>query len=251
VNRPPRTKSPAATVVAVAFAVTGAGGCGTAVIDPVEAPTEDIGLVAHWAFDDGAGSTAKDSSRNRHDGVLTGGTWTAGRFGGALFLKRGEFVSVAEFPQAMPSLSVSLWVKFANGDLASGRSPLIGSELNGGGWEVNAPDDSNPPKMEFNYPGARIGGDSNYLHLNCCEPTVDTWMHIVATVDGGTRFINMFEGDSVRASTTADSLIMPGNTTFSIGAANTDQFQGTVDEIRIYDRVLTQAEISVLNNGPR
>src|SRR3990170_7060226 len=44
------------------------------------APTN--GLVGYWAFDEGSGTTAGDSSGNGNNGTLTNGpTWVAGKAG--------------------------------------------------------------------------------------------------------------------------------------------------------------------------
>ena len=99
-----RCASPIAAVV-IAF-----GGCGSRPLDAIAIDPSGLTreLVAHWSFDETSGTTAADSSGNGHDGLVTGGTWTsAGRFGGALTLSSGAFVSVANFPQAAASTSHS------------------------------------------------------------------------------------------------------------------------------------------------
>ena len=42
------------------------------------------GLVAAYGFDEGSGTTATDASGNGRTGAVTGATWAAGRYGGAL-----------------------------------------------------------------------------------------------------------------------------------------------------------------------
>ena len=97
----------AARLVAALVAIAG---CGDAILDAVGLPPAVLadGLVAHWAFDEGAGTTASDSSGNGHDGQLTGGTWiTDGRFGGGLRLIAGDAIGVPGFPAATSNWSVS------------------------------------------------------------------------------------------------------------------------------------------------
>ncbi len=48
---------------------------------PVLAQT---GLVAAYGFNEGGGASATDTSGNGQSAVITGSTWTAGKFGGAL-----------------------------------------------------------------------------------------------------------------------------------------------------------------------
>ena len=55
-------------------------------------------LVGHWAFDDGAGTIAVDSSGNGNDAVLEGGgdaSWVEGQLGGGVAVGNGVWVSVA------------------------------------------------------------------------------------------------------------------------------------------------------------
>jgi len=69
--------------------ITDGDGFSLTVIDPTDKAlnVSDLGLVAHWNFDDGSGDTAKDSV-GTNDGTLNGDpTWTTGRIGGALSLE--------------------------------------------------------------------------------------------------------------------------------------------------------------------
>ena len=90
--------------------------------EATKAPPEDIGipttgLVGHWTFDDGAGTTAADSSGNGHDGTLTNmdaaTDWTTGIVGGALeFDGSNDSVDLgrpAEL-EALQGLTLSAWI---------------------------------------------------------------------------------------------------------------------------------------------
>jgi hypothetical protein len=51
---------------------------------PKEITTENRGLIAHWSFDEGSGSTASDNTGHGYDGDIIGATWTTGFSGFAL-----------------------------------------------------------------------------------------------------------------------------------------------------------------------
>jgi len=54
---------------------------------PLAVHAQDIttGMVGHWKFDEGSGTSAVDSSGNNNTGTLTNGpTWTTGKIGGGL-----------------------------------------------------------------------------------------------------------------------------------------------------------------------
>ena len=65
-------------------------------------------LVAHWAFDEGEGTIAYDSSGNGHDGTLNGDPqWVVGYYNGALeFDGNGDYVEVPDHE------SLHLWETF-------------------------------------------------------------------------------------------------------------------------------------------
>src|SRR3989338_5343069 len=67
---------------------------------PAQAQTS--GLVGYWTFDEGAGTTANDSSGNNNTGTLTNGpTWTTGKIGQALnFDGVNDYVDLG-FPSAL------------------------------------------------------------------------------------------------------------------------------------------------------
>ena len=59
-------------------------GRANAVAGPRAASRRAAGLVAAYAFDEGAGASVADGSGNGNGGTVTGATWTRGRYGSAL-----------------------------------------------------------------------------------------------------------------------------------------------------------------------
>ena len=69
-------------------------------------------LIARWSFDEGAGTTAGDSSGNGHHGTIVGATWTQGKLAGSLrFSGNADFVRVGDFDGGFDTLSIAMWVK--------------------------------------------------------------------------------------------------------------------------------------------
>lgn len=76
----------------------------------------DLGLIAHWTFDEGSGTTARDSSGRGHTGTLVHGpTWVAGPVGGALnFDGVDDYVEIAhpnDFNFGKADFTIALWVQ--------------------------------------------------------------------------------------------------------------------------------------------
>jgi hypothetical protein len=78
------------------------------------APQHAAGLVAAYAFDEGAGASVADGSGNGNVGMVTGATWTRGRYGSAL-----RFDGADDLVRVPPSasldvgseLTLSAWIR--------------------------------------------------------------------------------------------------------------------------------------------
>src|SRR5947209_288949 len=95
-QKPARTGARIAALVAVI--ATAVASAGPAVVAKGRAAT--AGLVAAYAFDEGAGTTVADASGNGNTGTISGAAWaSAGRFGRALsFDGSTNWVTVTDSP---------------------------------------------------------------------------------------------------------------------------------------------------------
>jgi concanavalin A-like lectin/glucanase superfamily protein/galactose oxidase-like protein/Big-like domain-containing protein len=197
------------------------------------------GLVLALGFDENTGSTATDASGLGNHGVVNGATWTAaGRFGAALtFDGINDWVTVPDAASLdlTNRLTIEAWVyptalnswdtvvlKEAGFTLAYA---LYGNDENQrpGGW-------------------VRIGG-ADRSALGTAPLPINTWSHLAMTYDGaqlklflnGNQVRSVNRNGSIAAST--GPLRLGGN------AVWTEFFDGRLDEVRIYNRALTAAEI--------
>jgi hypothetical protein len=196
------------------------------------------GPVAHWTFDDGAGTVALDSSGNGNDGTLVGDPqWVAGAVGGAL-----EFDGIDDYvdcgnPAVLDitgDITLMCWIKVA----AFSKT-----------WEtiLSKGDDSyrmsrGPGNGDSIHFGANGTGDN--LDANTIV-TTDTWRH-VALVFNGTDKITYIDGvEDVRAA--ASGNINSSGYNFYIGQ-NSQQanrfLTGLIDDVRIYNQALSATDIS-------
>lgn len=231
----------------------GAGACTPAPLDAIEIDptTLNEGLVAHWTFDEGSGDVVLDHSGNKHDGQITGATWLSpGRFGAAIHLDEGAFVSVGNFPDATSSWSVSAWVRLTDATPSSeAYKTVISTELLGmGGWEMNIDRSQTQPGAHFGYWEGPIV--ATYDRITCHCVAFGEWTHIAASVDAAGT-LSLYVGGVLGASMPITVPILPGSATLYIGKWTGDGrlLVGDVDDILVYKRALFPAEIAELSRS--
>jgi hypothetical protein len=229
--------------------------CGSQPADAIRlaSPTLSLGLIAHWNFDEGAGTTVADRSGNRRDGTLTGGTWlNDGHFGSALHIGDGERIVVDPFPDATSSFSVSAWVRINAFTRVSPDDPerwgviISTEEISAGGWELVLERHLTVPAANFAYwKGEGIG---DYFGWTCECMDVGAWTHLVGVVDGDLRLLSLFVDGQLRGSLPTTQGILPGTQALTMGQLPDGgrDLDGDVDEVTVWNRALVQAEVATL-----
>ena len=182
------------------------------------------GLVAHFTFDEGMGTTAGDSSGNGHAGTISGATWTTGKVGrGALSFDGSGLISTDSNVSSYP-LSVCAWI--------------YPKATGGFNYIVNS--------LQFDL--FHIGFDADYFSVYNNNKSVQTlngsvvlnaWNHVCATVDASSESIMYINGSSA-SSGNMGPRIASGN--FSFGK----NINGYLDDVLIYNRVLSASEVGEL-----
>ena len=129
-------------------------------------------LVAHWAFDEGQGTIAYDSTGNGHDGAFQGDPqWVAGKIKGALeFDGDGDFVEVPDHPDLhlWESYTLAAWI-FQTESSSSRIIDKIGAGT------ANGPHlDTHPGTTLRSCAGSCVSSDSDYT-LNEWRPIPVMW----------------------------------------------------------------------------
>jgi hypothetical protein len=238
-------------------AVLAAAGCGASPLDAVtvEPHSLTMGLVAHWTFDDGSGSVVADSSGDGLDGTLTGGTWTtAGRFGGALTLAIGDYVTVPNFPQATPSWTVSVWTETSSAQLQADTSDtatiLSTEEVFAGGWQLHLDNRSGYERYDAAYWAGSTVNDYVVLFCDCIDE--NRWIHLTAVFDDDAGTFTLYQDHTVVDHKGLPTPILTGDSTLYMGTWNMGQrfLAATLDDFAIWNRALDDGEIATLSQQP-
>jgi len=216
---------------------------------PVEPST--AGLVGHWTFDEGSGTTAVDATGNGHDGTLFGNPqWTDGKVGGALwFAGAPDKVEVPYSAELNPEeFTLTMWLNPApaRGEYRDHMSPVTSRDSGPSRGYMIYIAESGEEWFEF-----RIG-DGGWRNLKGPMAAYRAWTHLAATYSNGEMklYIN---GELVGELSATISLNTEQG--FRIGAGGTGGdgqmfYEGLIDDIRVYNRPLTEAEIAGLAGRP-
>lgn len=205
-----------------------------------------FGLTGWWRFDDGSGGTALDSTyflsptASVHNGTLTNSpTWiTNGAVGGALQLN-GSSQSVGIGNGALTNVNnftIASWVNAAadatGGEIFSdfGQTRCLGQEAADCFAEVSI---SSAYRLVF---GPSIRGTG--------------WRHLTMVKSSTTGLSLYIDGtlSTNNATYTGDCSVLNNNQTIGMTPDNQFRLKGSVDEVRVYNRVLSATEITNLFN---
>ena len=207
------------------------------------------GLVAAFSFNEGTGLTVNDSSGNNNNGTISGATWTTtGKYSNALsFDGTNDRVTVSDSASLDLGVSgtISGWFKLAG--LNTWRSLVAKGNANSFtahnyGIEFNT-------NNQFEIV---LSNGSSYNYLISSTRVTDTanFHHFALTWDGS--FVRLYI-DGVLDSTWSQTVTPAGNSSsLYIGqwGGNVDYFDGVIDQVRIYNRVVTASEIQTDINTP-
>lgn len=196
------------------------------------------GPVASYAFEEPSGNAAIDNSGNNHSGTISGATRiTTGRFGSALLFDGiNDWVTVAD--SALLDLSTAMTLEaWVYPTTSTGtRDVLIKEGSNVDIYNLYARNSAGRPESNVYVGGSNRTAEGTTLPVN-------TWSHLTGTYDGAT--VKLFVNGVQVASTAATGSIPASAGALRIGGNSLwgEYFQGRIDEIRVYNRALSLAEI--------
>ena len=200
------------------------------------------GLVGYWRFDEETGSTAKDSSPYGNDGTIYGATRVRGTIGKALsFDGVDDYVEVpdsASLDMKGDEITITFWMK--QNELDKDRFLVSkGGNYNAYQWRTYL---NNHNKLVF---CVYAGGSFNCVTGNTQLTDTQNFHHVAAVYDGSQMIIYLDgEVDNSKPKT--------GNfepTTYNVYIGRRPAgtyFNGTIDEVRIYNRALSPGEIKII-----
>ena len=207
--------------------------------------TGPVGLVAAYGFDEPSGTTVTDASGTGNTGTISGATRsTTAKFVRSLsFDGNNDWVTVpdANSLDLTTGMTLEAWVRptadpVADGDHQGDRGqPRLRPLL---------------PRPRSARPYGRRAGSPSQGINGTAAIALNTWTHLATTFDGatwrlyvnGTQVASRALGTAIPVSTGA--LRFGGNSIWG------EWFQGQLDEIRVYNRGLSAAEVLADRDRP-
>jgi hypothetical protein len=247
-----RDTAPAADGPRDAPAVTPDAGRDLGAADaPPDAPgTLNVGLVGYWSFDQ-QGMSFPDNSGNGNTATLfpaQGSGWTSsGPFGGALDATASQTIVGTAFTSSLASITTA--VTLAGWVLAPAAGTIhtmISHVIDSGQLELGFAENGS---LRFAI-ASRVVQTANAANGDGTQ-----WSHIAATYDGSVVVLYL-DGTQILTSTIGSFPVMGTSYAFNFAVGYDafngiyiEDFNGLIDEITVYSRALTAAEVGALARG--
>lgn len=198
------------------------------------------GLVGYWNFDENKGNITKDLSGNNNDAVLINNPKLVyGKIKqGYLFNGKDESIEIKNNEKINPgkTITVEAWVKPL--DSTQRIMGKYNADSSGGWYFWFSPE----RKFVFSTTdGSQYASVKSKKSYETAE-----WSHIVGEYDDKTKILSLFVNGEKAGETTLLKGIIQSNSKLTIGKftdGGDGFFKGTIDEVRLYNRILNEKEI--------
>lgn len=215
------------------------------------------GLVAYWGFN----NSTTDSSANHLNGTAVGSPpFVTGQIGQAIsFNGSSQYVDLGNptLLQFTGAMSVSGWIYTRNFSNCTGPgAPFCGiiSKSNSGyyGWLLGPM--QNTQRMQFSVATAQFSGSG----ISSPNTPLNQWVFVTGVFNPGASgaSVKIYTDGTLKSSgyTVASQSNSPNNVNIGRnpgGSASNQFFNGYVDELRIYNRALTDNKITAMYNATK
>jgi hypothetical protein len=213
---------------------------------PQQGVPYDSSLVGYWSMNENTGSVAYDGSGNGNNGKLNGAMWVAGKFGSGLHfngVNNSVTIQNSSGLQIISAITLSAWVKLdAVGVYQNIVDKSYGNPRNGYYLMIL----NNRLLM-----GVWNNGVQKYVYGTkiWTSNDVDVWYHVVGVFDG--RYTRVYINGAIDGETDWVSFTMGTDTVdVIIGHTSIFYYSGAIDDVRIYNRALSDSEVAALYAQP-
>jgi hypothetical protein len=212
-----------------------------------EVCAQEESLVAYWKFDEGKESLIHDASGNGHDGSVKDASWVPGKENLALNFEKGGFVEIPDDPglRLQKDFTITAWINKTRTSM-KGKSMGIVSKSSPDSWDYDLFMSTSKLEHPAFYSDAFKAPDGDIEVISTMPLKLNEWHHIAVTREGYNAKIYM-DGAVTGKATLPEDLTSSADNLF-IGYDHDGGFLGSIDEVRIYNRALTDQNIKTIMN---
>jgi glucose/arabinose dehydrogenase/chitodextrinase len=221
----------------------------TATYSVLQAPT---GLMGAWGFNEGTGTTSADTSGNGNGATLLNGlAWVTGKYGGGLsFDGANDYLTVTNSPSLDISgnaVTLSMWLNPST--TSTGDQVVIAKH-----WNTTMTSPYYQYGLELQSNGARpvffVGTPGGVTSAAMTSSLAKgQWSHLAVVFNGST--VQFYVNGALVSTGNLSATITARGNPLRVGSdASTEQFyKGLLDNVRVYNRALSSADVSADMNA--
>jgi hypothetical protein len=204
------------------------------------------GLVGRWKLDEGVGGSTADSSGAGNNGTINGATWVTTVFPGAQYAnpaalrfdgKDAVMLGSLNLPANNRPQTVAFWLNYASVPGANAQVCVALTDGNNGG-----------SRLKLGFKEQKLAAIKSSGPLVSATPPAAGWHHFAYTFDGSMHRL-FIDGAQKAMSATAPDKGAVTNTRLGANYDQSEPFSGVLDDVRIYNRPLSPAEVMALHAG--
>jgi hypothetical protein len=214
------------------------------------------GLIGHWAFDEGSGTVARDSSGKGHDGTVLGDPqWVAGMIGsGALSFDGTDGLVEAGHDASLSladALTITAWVSAHDLNtyyfILCKQPSGTARDNYPGNYEFRT--EANSGALQFGH--QETEGEQYTFYTSDSSIAAEQWHHVAVTFTKGELVEFYIDGVAAGSSAQSTNFGVLNDEPVRIGGRKDGYsfFNGLLDDVRLYDRALSATQIQKLFEG--
>lgn len=202
--------------------------------------------IARWRFEDASNTSNVVDSWNNVNGSITGAKYSTNAISDSQSLSfdgSDDLVSMGDVASLNPGTGEMSWSLWYSSNSSNQYSYFVEKEVFSSGYAIRK-DTGSSIIVDIDDGSASVSLSTSNL------PFDGTWAHIVVTWDGSTAKIYI-DGTEEASDSNSSMGSVSNSGTFYLGHrdASDDHYQGKLDDVRVYDKALSNTEVSDIYNN--
>ncbi|MDQ3111267.1 MAG: T9SS type A sorting domain-containing protein [Bacteroidota bacterium] len=222
-------------------------------------PANENGLTAYWKFDEGSGTVLNDLTASAYNGNVSAMTWIVDspcQAAGSYVMHydgSGDYIDIGTAAGNAGIRSIEFWfrpdVTIDQNTTAAGSTFINrndGTELHEYGVYIRGTDWSSVGNVGYLHFFMRDNGTLHEVRSNSNSWVGGTWYHVAGVIDPSAGMMLYIDGVLQTSTDPAGTIAVQTDNSNSTTFGTWDGirfYQGRMDEMRFWDRALSQAEI--------